>query len=233
MLGTIAGALKRENIGVESVCTFQGQGVPRDIDKYDGLIVMGGPMGVYEQDRHPHLRDEIRLIEQALRAEKPILGVCLGSQLLAAALGAKVYPGPQKEIGWFPVTLTDAAMKDPLWAGVPRRFTTMIWHGDIFELPKGAVSLASSELTEQQAFRHGNNAYGILFHMEVTQPMIGDWVTTFAGELQQARVDGSAIVAAAPGHLSSLGEIGHSFFRRWARRVRGEKEPHDSRQARL
>lgn len=116
-------------------------------------------------------------------------------------------------------------MKDPLWAGIPRTFTPMIWHGDIFELPKGAVSLASSELTEQQAFRYGNNAHGILFHMEVTQSMIGDWVTTFAGELQQARVDGNAIVAAAPGYLPTLGKIGDSFFQRWARRVRGGEKP--------
>lgn len=221
-LGMIAVALKRDNIDVQSVRTFQGQMVPKDIDQYDGLIVMGGPMGVHEQNRHPHLRDEIRLIEQALWADKPILGVCLGSQLLAAALGAQVYPGPRKEIGWFPITLSEAAVQDPLWTGIPHQFTALNWHGDVFDLPVGAVSLASSQLTEHQAFRFGTNACGILFHMEATPPMIGDWVATFADELQEADVDGSAIIAAAPEHLPALDKIGGLFFHRWARRVRGE-----------
>jgi GMP synthase (glutamine-hydrolysing) len=152
-LGTIADALEQEGVGVEEIRTFEGQPVPRSMEPYDGLIVMGGPMAVYEQDRYDHLRHEIHLIEQALHRAKPILGVCLGSQLLAAALGAAVTKGPHREIGWFPVTLTDAAAQTQLWADARRRFTAMHWHGDIFGLPKGAVSLASSDLTVQQAFR--------------------------------------------------------------------------------
>lgn len=101
-------------------------------------------MGVYEQDRYPFLSEEIRLIETALKQEKPLLGVCLGSQLLAAALGVKVTKGRKKEIGWHPVNLTDAATTDPLWGGVKSPFVAYHWHGDTFELPRAAVSLASS-----------------------------------------------------------------------------------------
>lgn len=220
MLGTVADVLKQEGIAIDYVRTFQGQPVPRDLSGHDGLIVMGGPMGVYEQNQHAHLRDEIRLIQHALREEKPILGVCLGSQLLAAALGAPVTKGQQKEIGWLPVTLTDAAAQDSIWSEAPRRFTAMVWHGDIFELPRGAVTLASTELTEQQAFRYGKNAYGILFHMEVTEKMVGDWVAEFAKELRDAQIDGRPIIAHASKHLPALQKIGDAVFRGWAKLVK-------------
>jgi len=223
-LGRIADALDQGGIGVEHIRTFEGQPVPRSMERHDGLIVMGGPMAVYEQDRHDHLRQEIHLIEQALHEAKPVLGVCLGSQLLAAALGAAVTKGPRQEIGWFPMTLTDAAARDRLWADAPRRFTAMAWHGDVFALPKGAVSLASSELTEQQAFRYGTNAYGLLFHMEVTAKMLDDWVEEFAGDLQRAGIDGRAILAEAPTHLPALQKIGDSLFRGWARSVQSDGE---------
>jgi len=107
--GLIADVLAAQGITVQYIRAFQQQPVPRSLDRHDGLVVMGGPMGVYEQDQYPFLKEEIRLIQQALQADKPVLGVCLGSQLLAAALGAPVTRGPRKEIGWFPVTLTPAA----------------------------------------------------------------------------------------------------------------------------
>lgn len=214
-LGAIANILESAGLSAQYVRTFEGQSVPEGMGDAVGLIVMGGPMGVYEHNRYPFLLDEMQLIGHALEEDKPVLGVCLGSQLLAAALGAAVTKGKKREIGWYPVTLADAARTDPLWTGVEPSFVAYHWHGDIFELPQGAVSLASSGLTQHQAFRYGRNAYGFLFHMEVTERIIGDMVKTFADELQAAGVDGHAIVTKAQDYLPHLQGIGRLVFQRW------------------
>jgi GMP synthase (glutamine-hydrolysing) len=215
-LGTIADALAERDVEARYVRTFAGEGVPRSMDAAAGLVVMGGPMGVYEADQFPFLRDAMRLIDAAVSARKPVLGVCLGSQLIAAALGAKVYPGRRKEIGWYDITLSDAGVNDPLWADVPRRFVGYVWHGDVFDLPSGATSLASTELTACHAFRYATNVYGILFHMEVTKTIINGMLATFTDELRHARVDGDAIRRDVATYLPPLQEIGTSVFTRWA-----------------
>ena len=150
-----------------------------------GLIVMGGPEAVYQLDRYPYLRDEIALIENALKAGRPVLGVCLGSQLLAAALGANVRRAAHKEIGWYPVRLRSEAKDDRLLGGVPEEFVACHWHSDIFDLPGGAVPLASSELTELQGFRYGENAWGLLFHAEMTQQIVAALVSEFGEGLKK------------------------------------------------
>ena len=222
-LGTIAEALDREGITIQSVRVFAGEQIPKEMGAAAGLIVMGGPVGVYEQDRYPFFRDEICLIEQALTEKKAILGVCLGSQLLAAVLGARVAKGKQKEIGWYPVTLSRAAMADPLWKGIESPFTAYHWHGDVFELPRGAEALASSALTPYQAFRYGKNAYGFLFHMEVTEKIIQEMVQTFADELQEAQIDGREILEKARDYLPGLRKIGDTIFQRWVILVKTSK----------
>lgn len=189
---------------------------PSTLAGFDGLVVMGGPPSVYEQDRYPYLRDELRLIEDALRDGMPILGVCLGSQLLAATLGARVYPGQQKEIGWYPVTLTAEAGKDALLRGIPAEFTPLHWHGDVFDLPAGVVALASSALTPVQIYRYGTNAYGFLCHLEVTDRHVRDWLASFAGELPSARLEGASILNAASQRLPVVRSIGETVFSRWA-----------------
>lgn len=214
-LGTIGDVLGAAEIPFEVVRTFEGRPVPNDMEGRNGLIIMGGPMGVYELDQFPFLRQEIRLIEEAVQQDIPLLGICLGSQLLAAALGADVTPGKKKEIGWYPVTLAQAAAGDPLWTGLGSSFMAYHWHGDVFELPSGAVSLASSELTPHQAIRYGRSAYGVLFHMEVTEHIIEDMVKTFQDELQSAGLNGLGIVQQTQKHLPGLGEIGKSVFTRW------------------
>jgi len=213
--GIMANLLDSAGISTESIRTFENQPVPGKMGDAAGLIIMGGPMGVYEQGRYPFLRDEMRLIEQALQEEKPVLGICLGSQLLAATLGAVVTRGTNKEIGWHPVTLTESAADDRLWAGVEPSFVAFHWHGDIFELPRGAVSLASSDLTACQAFRYGQKAYGFLFHMEVTKEIIENMVKTFADELQETSIDGSDIIKRTKDYLSDLQKIGRVVFQRW------------------
>jgi GMP synthase (glutamine-hydrolysing) len=214
--GLIADALAAHDVALAHVRPFAGDAIPPTMGHAAGLVVMGGPMGVYERDRHPFLGDEIELIQRALRDGKPVLGICLGSQLLAAALGGKVTKGGQKEIGWFPVTLTRDGAEDPLLAGAPSSFTALHWHGDVFELPRGAVSLASSALTAHQAFRHGANAYGFLFHMETTAPLIEGMVKNFDGELRDAGVQGDGILSQTGAHLPALQRIGRTVFARWA-----------------
>jgi GMP synthase (glutamine-hydrolysing) len=213
--GMIANALESRNIAAHYIRTFGGQTVPRELGDFVGLIVMGGPMGVYEHDRYPFLQDEMRLIERALKEERPVLGICLGSQLLASTLGSAVIKGKRKEIGWYPIRLKEAAMTDRLWEGSEPSFVAYHWHGDIFELAQGAVSLASSELTECQAFRYGRDAYGFLFHMEVTQKIIADMVREFSNELEEEGVPGEAIITKAQDHLPKLQQIGQVVFDRW------------------
>jgi len=214
-LGTIADSLTGHDLAPRYIRTFAGEPVPEDPEASSGLILMGGPMGVYEQDRYPFLRTEMRLIEQTLKSGKPVLGVCLGSQLIAAALGAPVGKGVRKEIGWHPVHLTTQAALDPLFGAVPREFTGFHWHGDVFELPAGADWLASSGLTEFQAFRY-ESAWGLLFHLEVQEPLIAGMVDAFVDELTEAGVDGAAILDAAAVNLPGLRTVATTVFDAWA-----------------
>lgn len=223
--GLIAEVLASRGLRLETIRPFLGEPVPPSLEGYDGLVVMGGPMGVYEQARYPFLTAEIRLIEQALRLDKPVLGVCLGSQLLASALGAPVTRGPRQEIGWFPVTLTPEAAGLAAWQQVPSSFTALHWHGDVFTLPAGAVPLASSALTPCQGFAYGPSALGILFHLEVTNEIVAGMVATFAEELRGAGVDGRQILADTPRWLPALGAVGRTVFDAWAQRVRGRCGP--------
>jgi GMP synthase (glutamine-hydrolysing) len=223
--GLIALALEREGIALEVTRVDRGEPVPADLGGAAGLVVLGGPMGVYEADRYPHLRDELRLIEAALRAGAPVLGVCLGSQLVAAALGARVYPGPEKEIGWFAVTPKPSAASDRLFAPLvasladpaqPASFMAMHWHGDVFELPSGATSLAASAKTEHQAFRHGDRVYGLLFHLEKTAPDAQAMVGAFGEELASAGIPEATLLDDIEPRCARAAALGVPLFQRWA-----------------
>lgn len=214
-LGTIVDALELKGVSVQYIRVFQDEPVPKGMDGAAGLIVMGGPMAVRDQGRFPYLQDEMHLIEQAIKADKPVLGICLGSQLLASLLGARV-TAVKKEIGWSPVQLSPQAQQDPLWAGTPASFTAFHWHGDIFDLPPGAVSLASSETTQHQAFRHGTRAYGFLFHLEMTENMIREMIRTFSEELLEQNLDGGWLIQKGGEYLPVMEKIGASVFGRWA-----------------
>ena len=213
--GIISDCLQAANIDMRFVRTFEENPIPLNLDAQAGLIIMGGPMSVYDQSQFPFLRAEQRLIENALKDDKPVLGVCLGSQLLAATLGADVKSGTQKEIGWHPVTLTESAATDSLWKELPDRFMAYHWHGDVFDLPQDAVSLASSEMTPCQAFRYGVQAYGFLFHMEVTAKIIKNMVAEFQDELEEQRIPAGSIIKKSRDYLSELQTIGGKVFGRW------------------
>lgn len=221
-LGTIEEVLQGHQIGATYIQTFVGESVPAELDGKAGLIVMGGPMGVYEQAKYPFLRDEMRLIESALAKGKPVLGICLGSQLLATVLGAEVMPGAKKELGWHAVTPSEFAAQDPLFAGVPSEFWPFHWHGDVFPLPQRAVGLASSQQTPCQAFRYGKNAYGILFHVEVTPEQISQMLSDFAEELREAGGDAAEIAAQVPRYLPALRVIASNVFGNWASMLQAE-----------
>ncbi|MGO9489177.1 MAG: type 1 glutamine amidotransferase [Solirubrobacteraceae bacterium] len=153
---------------------------------YAGIVSMGGAMGAYEDGSHPWLAAEKRLIAEAVGAGRPYWGVCLGAQLLAASLGARVGPGPGIELGVLPVQLTAAAAQDPVFAGAPSSFSTLQWHGDTYELPNGAVQLARSERYEQQAFVIGG-AYALQFHLEVDAALAERWMSVpdYVAELEE------------------------------------------------
>ncbi len=166
----------------------RGDGLPESLGGYDALVVLGGFMSVHDREQYPHLARTEDLLRQAVARDVPVLGLCLGGQLLASALGGRVTRNPVREIGPDRVTLTAAGRADPLFAGCPAELPVFQWHGETFaELPPGAVWLASSPACRHQAFRVGRRAYGLQFHFEVTEEMVADWARRYEGELRQAR----------------------------------------------
>jgi GMP synthase (glutamine-hydrolysing) len=147
----------------------------RPLESYDAVLVFGGSMHADEEEAHPWLRDEKALLRRFLDARKPVLGVCLGGQLLAEAAGARVRRSPEPEIGWHPVELTPAAVSDPLFARLPPRLDALQWHYYAFDVPAGATELARSPVCSQ-AFRLGELAWGVQFHPEVTLAMVEGWL---------------------------------------------------------
>lgn len=182
--GTIEDFLRNNSISYRVVELSEGE-IPPLLDIYDTMIMMGGPMAVYEMEQYPHLRIGSRLIREAINREMCVLGICLGAQMIAHVLGAEVYPGHKKELGWYGVELTGEGLKDPLMRRLAihpligdfwRRFKVFQWHGDTFNLPMDTVRLASSRLYENQAFRYSKNVYAFQFHIEVTRDMVSEWL---------------------------------------------------------
>jgi len=172
-LGLIEGVLDGLGIGVEYADLYRHGASMPDVSTAAGLIVMGGPMSA--NDDLPYLRSEIDFLRTATGRAQPVLGICLGAQLLARSLGAKVYRNAVKEIGWFDLHLTEPGRQDRLLSSMRPTETVFHWHGETFDLPPGAVWLAQSEACRNQAFRVGEQCYGLQFHLEVTPAMIADW----------------------------------------------------------
>jgi len=185
----------------------------------DAIVAMGGPMGAHDDSAHPWLAGERRLIGEAVRAGMPFWGTCLGVQLLAAALGARVYAGDAPEVGVLPVTLTEAALADPIFAGLPRELPALQWHGDTFDLPEGAVLLASSPAYANQAFRFGPHAYGVQFHVEVDGDLAREWaeVPAYAEALERMQGPGALdrLIAELDDRADELTGAARRMFARW------------------
>jgi GMP synthase-like glutamine amidotransferase len=208
--GHIAAVLAARGITLEFADLYRrGAPIP-DISQAAGLISLGGPVSV--NDSLPWLAAEERMIERAVAQDKPVLGVCLGSQLIAKTLGARVYRNPVKEIGWFDIGFTAAALDDGLFAGLSGSETVFHWHGETFDLPPGAVLLAGSEACRHQAYRVGAAVYGLQFHLEVTPAMIADWCT------QDENCGDVRELSALPDPLRNrarLAELANLVFGRW------------------
>jgi GMP synthase (glutamine-hydrolysing) len=176
ILGTLNPLLKERGLRMRYVNFDRYPDVKPCIDKYNGLIVLGGAMGVYEADKYTHIKVEMKIIEDALKKGMPVLGICLGSQILAHVLGANVRKHQEKEIGWYNVHLTEKGQADPLLSHFKKTEKIFQLHGDTFDIPKTAEHLAYSELCQGQAFRYGKNAYGLQFHLEADKAMIQRWL---------------------------------------------------------
>lgn len=176
-----------EEKGIESrVIEASEEEVPQDPGPYSHVLILGGPMSANEEEKYPFLSREIGLIKNCIESDKPLMGVCLGAQLIAKALGSKVYPATAREIGWYTVELTRSAAEDFLFSFMPPRVTVFQWHGETFDLPPHAVKLAASNACPNQAFRYKHNIYGIQFHLEVDQKMVDSWKEAYNGELRES-----------------------------------------------
>ena len=171
--GAYEDVLLEHGATIDRVELDEGEPLPA-LDGFDAVVAMGGPMSVNDEDEHPWLVAEKRLIRAAAEGGVPFWGACLGVQLLASALGARVFAGPQPEVGLLPVWLTEDGRSDPVIGTLPAEFLTLQWHGDTFDLPEGAVLLAGSDVYPHQAFRFAR-AYGVQFHLEVSVAMAEEW----------------------------------------------------------
>lgn len=218
-LGTLDPLLKEHGFRIRYVNFSRDPDQRPRLDGYDALIVLGGPMNVDETAAYPNLATEVELINEALQRGRHVLGICLGAQLLAKALGATVVPNGVHEIGWHTVRLTAEGEADPVLSALDSPAPLFHWHGDRFELPADARHLAQSELCANQAFRHGDLALGLQFHLEVDRPLIERWLTVPVNrrllERLEGQVDPEAIRSETPGLIDSLEARSRRVFSRW------------------
>lgn len=172
-------------LAIDTTRLYAAEPLPA-LDDFDWLLVMGGPMGVGDADRHPWIVPERELIRSAVEADKRVLGICLGAQLVASALGARVYPNRHREIGWFEVRRCPVPPETPFAGRFPDRLTVFHWHGDTFDLPGGAVLLAESDACRHQAFAFGGRVLALQFHLEATADSVARLVTHCGEELVEA-----------------------------------------------
>jgi GMP synthase-like glutamine amidotransferase len=182
--GRLADFAAQNGHDLEVIDLEKGQTIP-SLDVYQALVVLGGPMNVYEEDKFPYLRMENTVIQGALQRQLPYLGICLGGQLLAKAAGGRVTKNPRKEIGNFTVQLNADGQRDPLFQEMPSEIPVFQWHGDTFNDIANGVSLASSKICRQQAFRLGSCAYGLQFHVEITLAQCQEWFDEYNVEVKQ------------------------------------------------
>ena len=216
--------------GAELVRVEVDAGEPLPAGRFDAIVAMGGPMSANDEAELPWLRSEKALIADAVRGGVPFWGVCLGVQLLASSLGARVWAGDEPEVGVLPIELTDEALADPVFAGLPRSLPALQWHGDTFDLPEGAVRLAGSEAYPNQAFRY-LNAYGLQFHLEVSTAMALEWADVPEYDAALRRVlgpDGTeTIVRAVEERAGEMLQLGRTLFERFADQVIVSSIPSD------
>lgn len=177
--GTFGSFLKKKKVPFKVIDLGAGEKLPQMSEDVEAVIILGGPMNVYEEDKYPFLKEENEFIKKILVHNIPFMGICLGSQLLSKACGSTVVKSPVKEVGFFKVSITDDGRKDPLFSGFDGLMDIYHWHEDMFNIPKGGKLLATSSGCPNQAFKVGEAAYGLQFHVEVTDKSINEWATEY------------------------------------------------------
>lgn len=216
-LGSFTVPLQEAGYDIEYIDVAERDPTTLDPLGADLLVVLGGPIGVYDHEAYPVVTGEIRLLKERLSAELPTLGICLGAQLMAAALGARVYPGPEKEIGWSALDLPETSTPNPLspLRGVP----VLHWHGDTFDLPEGSTLLASTPICAHQAFSRGPNVLGLQFHPEAQQARFEHWLLGHASELATAGIDPARLRSDARRYAGDLEKAGAALLTGWLSRL--------------
>ena len=216
LLGTLNPLLKRSGFRIRYVNFARHPDAQPNLEGYDGLVILGGPMSANDADRLSHLNVEMRLIEDALRRDIPVLGICLGAQLIAKTLGAAVYPNHEKEIGWYDISPTAEARCDPLLMALQATEKIFQWHGETFDIPRSTCHLALSSLCANQAFRYGNKAYGFQFHLEVDEPMIHRWLRVGDNHKEISALRGAGylddIYRETPQYMARLTQLSERVF---------------------
>ena len=218
-LGTLDPLLKEAGFRLRYVNFSREPEVRPVLDKYEALIILGGPMNSDQIDTYPNLITEVEIIREAVEQDMSVLGICLGAQLLAKALGGSVFRNETREIGWYDVEMSEAGLADPVLSAFAPRQEVFQWHEDGISLPPGIDVLAGSPASPVQAFRHGEHAYGLQFHLEVNAPLIERWLTVPA-HLESLReeagtVDPDGIRRKAETSIGPLEELSRATFSRW------------------
>jgi GMP synthase-like glutamine amidotransferase len=219
-LGQIGAALKEAGADIDIRMAHLGDALPQTSAGHDAIVVLGGGQNARDDDKYPYIPALLGLMRDFADTDRAVLGICLGSQLLARAYGAENLIGAAPEFGWRTVSLTDAARTDPVLAAAPESFPIFQWHDDTFTLPDGAVRLAGSEVASNQAFRIGRAAYGVQFHFEADRPLVREWNRAFAGYLaehQPGWLERFENEAATHGPLADA--TGLSLARAWVARI--------------
>jgi GMP synthase (glutamine-hydrolysing) len=218
-LGLLAPVLEREGFDVVYRDGAIDELGHESIAGADLLVVLGAPIGVYETDAYPFLKSEIALIERRLSRDLPTLGICLGAQLMASALGSPVFAGPVKEIGWGHVELTSDGAASCLSPLGEAESVVLHWHGDTFDLPKDATRLVSNTHYQNQAFAYGRNALGLQFHLEADPSRLEQWYVGHAAELAGAKVSVAELRAATAKFADGVASQADRIFTRWLREI--------------
>lgn len=213
--GLFASTLADRGIELSTVHAWNGEPIPAESSGFAGIAFGGGGQSAYETAKFPYLRDEMQLIRAAREAATPMLGMCLGAQLMAGALGGNVFPNAAKEIGFYEVSFTAEAARDPLWQDLPRPFIPAQWHGDTFSLPGDAALLASSALAANQLFRIDDLHYGLQFHLEFDLPVLTQIIASDGEWLRANGVDPAQFRADAERLLPAAGPVAKTVFTRW------------------
>ncbi len=220
--GMLESLLRAEGLELNIVDFQQDAKAEPCLDGYSGLVVMGGPMGANETHQYPHLLKIECLCAEAMERSVPLAGVCLGAQIMAKILGSEVYANPVREVGWYDLATTQEGARDPLFSELDANEVVLQWHGDTFDLPKDAVLLASSPDCPNQAFRVGENGYGIQFHLEILESMIREWVRRDAARgwlIREGRISSTRILDDTRAYMARSIELGRRVYTRFARLI--------------